>query len=259
MASGTTGIGLIVLAVVILGVAGAAGYGIHVARNKVRALSRAMFGTSDLVQGIRNQADVLAETPKSVSGMTSLMEPQIRRDFPDFHWDEFRHKAENMLTSALTAISSANLARLTPDASEDVHNQIEAKINDNQEAGIREYYGNIQIHRTEISNYRKEGGKCIITIQSAVGYDFYREQNGRLIAGSRERKTQTKYNIELIYIQDAAVAGLDNAIGTICPHCGAPVKTTGSMYCEFCGSGIVPVNIKVWSLHKFYEVDYNHS
>lgn len=258
MSSNMTGIGLIVLAVVILGVAGAAAYGINVARNKVRSISRAMFGTSDLVEGIRNQADVLAETPKSVNGMTTLMEPQIRRDFPDFNWDEFRHKAENMLTSALIAIGTEDLGKLTPDASENVRQQIQTRIDDNREAQIEEYYGNIQIHRTEIANYRHAGGKCMITIQSSVGYDFYREQNGKVIAGTKERKTQTKYNIELIYIQDADAVGFDNAMGTICPHCGAPVKTIGNMYCEFCGSGIVPLNIKVWSLHKFYEVDYNH-
>lgn len=258
MSSNMTGIGLIVLAVVILGVAGAAAYGINVARNKVRSISRAMFGTSDLAEGIRNQADVLAETPKSVNGMTKLMEPLIRKDFPDFNWDEFRHKAENMLTSALTAISTGDVNKLTPDASEDVKQQIVNRINDNLEAEITEHYGNIKIHRTEIANYKHEGGKCIITIQSAVGYDFYREQRGQLIEGSRERKTQTKYNVELLYIQDASVVEYDNAMGTICPHCGAPVKNIGNMYCEFCGSGIVPLNIKVWSLHKFYEVDYNH-
>lgn len=258
MNSDMTGIGLIVLAVVILVVAGAAAYGISVARNKVRSISRAMFGTPDLAEGICNQADVLAETPRSVNGMTTLMEPQIRRDFPDFNWDEFRHKAENMLISALTAISAEDLGKLTPDASEDVKQQIRARINDNREAQIQEHYGDIQIHRTEIANYLHGGGKRTITIQSSVGYQFYREQNGKVIAGTKERKTQTKYNIELVYIQDADAVEFDNAVGTICPHCGAPVKTVGNMYCEFCGSGIVPLNIKVWSLHKFYEVDYNH-
>lgn len=28
-------------------------------------------------------------------------------------------------------------------------------------------------------------------------------------------------------------------------------------HCEYSGSGIVPLNIHVCSLHKFYEVDYN--
>ena len=39
---------------------------------------------------------VNAEMPKSVSAMTRLMEPQIMRDFPEFSWEEFKQKAENM-------------------------------------------------------------------------------------------------------------------------------------------------------------------
>ena len=39
-----------------------------------------------------------------------------------------------------------------------------------------------------------------------------------------------------------------------CPNCGAPVKKLGAMYCEYCGSAVTPINLKVWTLHKFYEV-----
>lgn len=57
---------------------------------------------------------------------------------------------------------------------------------------------------------------------------------------------------------EPAVGCGDNAYGTRCTHCGAPIRRLGNMICEYCGSGVTPINIKVWSLHKFYEVDYNH-
>jgi gas vesicle protein/predicted RNA-binding Zn-ribbon protein involved in translation (DUF1610 family) len=253
----------IIKAIVALIIAAAAGTGIYVAgqkaKRKLRQLSRAAFGTDSFIEGYQKQADVLAETPKSVSGMTRLMEPQIMRDFPDFSWDQFRGMAENMLTSAFLAISTANPARLTSDASESLKDQIRNIIEANEAAGIKETYSDIQIHQTEISNYRHEAGKCIITIQSAVGYLHYKEQDGRLVGGQKERKTQTKYNTELIYIQDVGLAGYENAVGTTCPNCGAPITRIGNFHCEFCGSEVTPINIKVWSLHKFYEVDYNHS
>lgn len=233
-------------------------YGIVRVRSKVRGLSQAMFGTDSLIDGINRQADVLAETPKSVTGMTSLMEPQIRRDFPDFNWQEFKDKAENMLKSAFLAISAQDIRRLTKDASEDVREQIRNHIETNLQEQITEKYTNIQIHQTEIANYRHEGGKCVITIQSAVGYSFVKEQGGKVIEGSKERKTQSRFNIELVYIQDASKFMFDNAQGTICPNCGAPVRNLGNFRCEFCGSGVTPINVKVWSLHKLYEVDYNH-
>lgn len=181
------------------------------------------------------------------------------RDFPDFSWAQFRVKAENMLTAALYAISEGSMSRLASDTAESVKNEIRTRIEENSFSQINEHYEDITIHQTEISNYRHESGKCIITIQSAVGYKYYKEQNGKLLDGSKERKTQTKYNIELVYVQDAEKLTFDNAYGTRCPHCGAPVKGIGRNFiCEYCGSGVAPINIKVWSLHKFYEVDYNH-
>ena len=201
-------------------------------------------------------ADVQSETPRSVSAMTRLMEPQIMRDFPEFSWEEFKHKSENMLTSALLAISEGNPNCLV-EATEDIRNQVINIIEDNRANGIGVTYSDIQIHQTEIADYRKVNGKCIIIIQSAVGYYYCKMKDGRIIDGDHDRKTQTKYNVELIYIQDIDSAKIDNAIGTQCPQCGAPIKILGAKYCEYCGSGVIPLNIKVWSLHKFYEVDYN--
>ncbi|MBQ2900607.1 MAG: zinc ribbon domain-containing protein [Agathobacter sp.] len=223
---------------------------------KLRSMSSQLFGTTDFVKGLKMAADVQAETPKSVSAMTRLMEPQIMRDFPEFSWEEFKHKAENMLTSALLAISANNPERLV-DASDDIKKQVTNIIEDNRANNVGETYSDIEIHQTEIANYQKQNGKCVITIQSAVGYMYYKMQDGEVIAGDKKRKTQTKYNMELVYIQDVEDAKLDNAVGTTCPQCGAPVKVLGAKYCEYCGSGIVPLNIRVWSLHKFYEVDYN--
>lgn len=232
------------------------GVGALIVRNKLREFSRSMFGTDSIADGLNRQADEVANTPKSVSGMTRIFEPQIARDFPDFVWEEFKHKAENMLTSALLAISTGNEDRLE-EASEDVRLQVRNRIGSNKAAHVKEAYNNVRIHRTEISNYRKENGKCVITIQSSVEYYHYKVKDESVVEGSKERKQQTKYNMELMYVQDADVAE-GNAVGTTCPNCGAPIRRLGHMVCEFCGSAVTPVNIKVWTLHKYYEVDYNH-
>ncbi|MBP3677583.1 MAG: hypothetical protein J6I97_04475, partial [Agathobacter sp.] len=143
--------------------------------DKLRSLSSQLFGTTDFVKGFSMAADVQAETPKSVSAMTRLMEPQIMRDFPEFSWEEFKHKSENMLTSALLAISANNPDRLV-EASEDIKKQVTNIIEDNRANNIGETYSDIEIHQTEIADYRKANGKCVITIQSAVGYMHYKMQ-----------------------------------------------------------------------------------
>ena len=246
----------VVIIGICIAVAAASLVGVCVVRSRIRDFSRQVFGTDSIAEGLNRQADLAAETPKSVSGMTRLFEPQIRRDFPDFSWEEFKHRAENMLVSALLAVSGENLERLS-EASPEVRQQVENQIRDNQAAGIKETYREIKIHQTEMADYRKEKGTCTLTIQSAVEYYHDREKTGQP-ENRAQRKTQTKYNLELLYIQDSDAAGLGSAVGTICPNCGAPVRNLGAMFCEYCGSAVTPVNIKVWSLHKFYEVDYNH-
>lgn len=229
--------------------------GVWAITDRVKKFSRDVFGTENLAEGINRQADLAAETPKSVSGMTRLMEPQIMRDFPDFSWEEFKHRAENMLISALLAITSGDVTTIV-DASDTLKEQIRNRIGDNEASGVKENFEQIKIHQTEISNYRKEKGTCVITIQSSVEYFYSKMRGDELIAGSKERKTQTKYNTELIYIQDSDLAEFDNAIGVSCPNCGAPIKVLGEMRCEYCGTKVTPVNTKVWSLHKIYEVGF---
>ena len=250
-------IGIYIFLGVLAGILVLGGIGFYVVSRKLKNFSRKFLGTENFMDGINQQADLAAKTPKSVNSMTRLMEPQIMRDFPEFVWEEFRQKAENVLKSALLAISNQN-ADLLVEADGEVRNQVENRIQTAVAEQYREVFEDVHIHQTEIANYRKNNGKCVITIQSAIEYYYYKRRNDTILEGSKDRKVQTKYNMELVYIQDASVADIDNAVATNCPNCGAPVRTLGHKFCEYCGAGITPINIKVWSLHNFVEVDYYH-
>lgn len=245
------------LVIIIVVLAGLIGAGYYAVKRKVEDFSQAVFGTKSLTEGWNKQADELAATPKSVSGMTRIFEPQIQRDFPDFNFVQFKNKAENMLVSALRAIDEGD-SSLLKESTEELKKQVENTIEMNRSEDVREVYEQIHIHRTEIANYEKKQGKCIVTFQSAVEHFHYKKKDGKLISGDENRLEQTKYNIEVMYIQDEKLAKIDNAVGTTCPHCGAPVTNLGAMYCEYCGLAITPINLKVWTLHRFYEVDYHH-
>lgn len=249
--------GQIIFLVILAALLGGGYYGYRTIRSRIEAFSRQAFGTKSLARGLEQQADLLAETPKSVSGMTRIFEPQIQRDFSDFNLVQFKNKAENMLLSALQAVSAGNPALLR-EATEELTEQVRNQIRANEAEGVKETYSRIHIHRTEIANYVKKEGKCIITFQSAVEHFHYKEKDGNVVWGEKERKQQTKYNIELMYIQDEKLAKLDNAVGTTCPNCGAPIISLGAMHCEYCGLAVTPVNLKVWTLHRYYEVDYHH-
>lgn len=246
---------IFLVVVAVLGIGGYTAY--WIIKRKIEQISLAAFGTKSLVEGMNRQADVLAETPKSVAGMTRIFGPQIERDFPDFNLEQFKDKVENLLVTALTAVTQRNPEPLR-NISQEVCNQVQNQIEGNRAAGTKEVYSQIRIHQTEITNYQKKDGKCIITFQSSVEYYHYKERDGSVIEGERERKKQTRYNTELMYIQDEKLVKTDNAVGTTCPNCGAPVTNLGNMRCEYCGLAVIPVNIKVWKLHQYYEVDYHH-
>lgn len=226
---------------------------IHIVKVKLEDLSMELFHTRSLQEVIDRGEEQLAETPKSVASMTRIYEPQIAKDFPNFNWVEFKNKAEVMLESAFLAISKSDLGVLG-DVSSDIKEKLRIQIEKNNVDGQVERYEGIQVHQTEITNYEKKSGKCIITLQSAVEHVHYIEKNGSIIEGTNQRPEQTKYNVELMYIQDAEKANMDKGVGVTCPNCGAPVTNLGRKYCEYCGGEITVINIQVWTLQNYYEV-----
>lgn len=220
---------------------------------KIRFVSTSLWGTQSFAEGIRKQQQELSGTPKSVAGMTAVYEPLILKDFPEFNWKEYQTKAEQALVSAFCAITENDMTFLA-EASYDLRKQVQARLEANRLEDIREVYRQIQIHKTVIADYEKKSGMCIVTLQSAVGHIHYRERNGELLQGRRDLKEQTKYNIQLMYVQDSAIANQDHAVGVNCPNCGAPITNLGNRKCEYCKTPVIPVNMQAWSIHSFNEV-----
>lgn len=224
--------------------------------NKIRDFSRQIFGTDSLIRGFRNQREHISETPKSVSSMSRIFLPQIERDFPEFNYEEFKIKSENMLKSALTAISCDNIELLI-DSSQDFKDAVSLIIQNNKNLEQKEYYNDIKIYQTEINGYTKASGTCVITLQSAVSYMHYiTDSSGGVFSGSNELIEQCKYNIDIVYIQDRDKMTTNSitSIGTNCPNCGAPITNLGEKFCRFCGTGIRVINVNVWSINKYTKI-----
>lgn len=171
---------------------------------------------------------------------------------------EFKHRTENLLTAFLAAVDTGE-ASVLEHPSEELLQQLNLRLEDGRRREIREHYQNIKIHQTEISGYRKNGVTCVITMQSAVEYEHWEEDTkeeviGEVRSDAKDRKEQTKYNTELVYIQDVdKIQNQTTGVGITCPNCGAPVTRLGSKFCEYCGSAIREVSMRVWSLNKIYE------
>lgn len=216
--------------------------------NSVKQVSKAVYGTEDVVEGFKRQQFEQSLTPRSISNMTSVYLPKIQKDFPEFHYDEMRERAKNVLTSYLYSIDEADPSKLS-EGNEDLKNALQMHLNLLKDRDYEEHYERMKIHKCEMSNYVKKDGRCTITFQASIQYYYYITQNDQIKTGRKDQLNQAKYEIELVYIQDRDLAreSGDSALGITCPNCAAPISNLGAKHCIYCGSPIVEFNIHAWS------------
>lgn len=231
-------------------------------KKTLRKVSRTFFNTDSLLDGVKQQKDLIASKPKSISAMTNVFLPLIKKDFPDFNYNEFRQKAENLLLNYFTAISS-----LEPIKNVNITNNVALQVNSIiaqlQANNHTEYYKNIVIHDTEITNYEKSPAVCKIVFHTSLGnINYIEDENGRVIFGSKTVKEQTIYETELVYIQDFKMVtdtNLTKALMLNCPNCGGPISNPSAKFCEYCGTGIKQKNVLVWNFNGIREVSGKRS
>lgn len=176
--------------------------------NRARSTMNNLFGTDNLTELIETRNEEIANTPKSVAGMTAVYAPAIQEDFPELNLAELKGMAEGHLKKFLSE---------------------------------KKNFASIRIHRTEIKDYIKNSGTCVVVFQSGVQY----------LTGTK--KVQARYNTHMMYVQDANEYGHANGFSTSCPHCGAAISDLGRKFCDYCGSEVIPINIHVWELHDIKE------
>lgn len=248
-------VGMIIILVLILVIIGWIYFFIRKAKRAVESFSREAFGTSDIMQGLKQVEQEYSVTPKSVSAMTSLYLPKIKRDFPEFHYDEMKVRAENVLTSYLLAVDQMS-AGVLKEGNQELRDKLSMRIEMLKGSGEREHFQNIKLHRTEITDYKKRNGTCIITFQTSLQYYHTRkDENGKILEGREDMLTQSKYNTDVIYIQDRELLKdeRDLSLGINCPNCGAPISGTGSKVCQYCGTPVVELNIYAWTFSNVTE------
>lgn len=227
-------------------------YVVNRVRCRVRQISELAFGTKDIIEGFKQQEEVYNNTPKSVSGMTSVELPKILRDFPEFSWTEWKKICENTLQAYLEAIENKSLTYLK-DASDAIKQQADLVIGEEMRLGITECFDQLKIHRTEIYRYEKKEGLCKIKIQSALQYYYSKisEEKGKMIDNKIQ---QCRYDMELVFVQDMSKVDDDLAYEFIgnCPNCGAPMVAVGSTRrCQYCGTEVKEAyNTRIWTLHR---------
>ena len=229
-------------------------------KSKVRDVSRLAFGTDSFLEGYKKQEEELSNTERSLNGMTKILLPSITRDFPPFNYQQAKSRAEFLVRAYLNTLESGRLSELkSQQVSQTICDKAETIINDLASTNKRVFYDDIVIHRTEISDYKKRDGMCTVTFQSAVAFlNYYLDENGKVVGGSRELKRQTVFETDYTYVQDPdkiKESGNYTSISLSCPNCGAPIKNLGAKFCEYCGTGVKEINIYSWNFTDIRDVD----
>ena len=190
--------------------------------------------------------DKLSTTPKSLSSMDSIYLPQIQKDFPEFNWNEFKPLIKDTIIDYLVAIDIRDSSALSD------RPNIKRIADDFLMQTQIPNYKDIKVHNTVIKRYFKKDGTCYIQCESSVEYYGYTEEHGTLIRGNKTQKKQSVYETELVYIQDVNKSK-ETGVSVTCPNCGAPITNLGAKFCEYCGTGIEPLNTKVWTFNSIQE------
>lgn len=220
---------------------------------KIRNFSLALFGTKDILEGIQRERRNASERPKSLNSMEPVYLPRIQRDFPDLNISEFKKKAERVLLSSLQVLASQDLEKLSSEAGKEIREKLRIAVEELRGKNLKQHYDNVHIHKTVVSEYKKDQGLVWIILQTGLETNAYLLDGDKVISGDREYRTQAVFETRYLYVQDPDLAGTKGDVfGINCPNCGAPVKSLGIKYCSYCGSGIQEINIKAWKL-----VDYH--
>ena len=217
-------------------------------KKKASEFSQDVFGNSDLLASLKKNEQEYLQTPRSTSDGASIYAPKLARDFPEFNVSEMKARAENCLKEYLMALDTGDASCLQ-DGNEELKEALFLRLNDLNLREIKEHYEGIKIHNTVLNTYNKFPGRCVVRFQSAVQYKFWAEQEGKVIKGSKDSLVQTRYAMDLCYIQDSDkvenIAAAGHALN--CPNCGGAITTLGIKVCPYCGSQVTEFNIKVWN------------
>lgn len=191
------------------------------------------------------------EEPRSISGLTKLLEPKIKRDFPMFNKELIFSYIEGNLKMIFNSLEKREL-RINNNLSlikTNLEQQIENMIHNN----IYVKYNEIVFHKHAIKSYERSNGIATLTLSTSVEYYYYNSLQKEKIYN--EIKKQDKYETKFIYIYDYSKLKEDNVIQILrCPNCGAPIIKLNPITCDYCKSGINEIDLRLWKMIHYKKI-----
>lgn len=211
--------------------------GIIVVRNISRSVKAKINKAKEIIGQIQQVTDETATTPKTLSGVEDLMRQRIKKDFPEFNFDVCREMVSSAIINYFTVLNTkGDASGLSSTCTPSFVAEVQGLV-----ATDSTIYDNVKVHKTVISEYRKQSEEAVVTYQSAIEY-------ARKGKGLMQYVYQTKL---VYYLSD------DNAAGVLtlrCQFCNAPVDVIGeNKTCRYCGSALLTdfvASERVWRVNK---------
>lgn len=212
-------------------------------------LKKAGFNKS-IFKEMKQSADDIKNNPKSISGMTKLLEPVILNDFKEFNKEELFNRSEKNLRTIFGALENYSMDGFSDMPM--IYDIVKKQIEDMQSDKTKVCYDNIIFNNFAIKDYKKEASEAIVDIAVSLSYNYKKYKDNKLV--SNKENYQTRYLVKFIYIINEELFEKSKKVyGISCPNCGAAIKTLGNKKCEFCGSQIKDINLKAWYMSSYKE------
>lgn len=191
--------------------------------------------------------------PRSISGITTLLLPNIRKDFPDFNEQELYNKTELALRKSFSAIETKNIEEVA--SLPLLKDSISKIIEDYETSNLSEKFDDIRFHKFTLSQYEKKEGMATITVSVALEYYYQKKKGEAILKEFKNYKKQTSYQCKFIYVyDDTKVDESARVLAVNCPNCGAVIKALGHKRCEYCGTAVEEINLKSWECSSYKEM-----
>lgn len=207
-------------------------------------------GIKNIFKDIKESSDEMKNSPKSIGGMTKLLEPVILRDFKEFNKEELFNRSERNLRTIFGALENYQMSDFYDMPL--LYDIVKKEIEDMQSENVKVSYDNIVFNSFSIKNYKKEAAEAIVDIAVSLKYNYKKYKNNKLI--KEKNDYQTRYLVKFIYIINEELFTKSKKVyGITCPNCGAAVKTLGDKNCAYCGATIKDINLKAWYMSSYKE------
>ena len=219
----------------LLGLIGVIGVGAFFVVRTLRRRMNQFLGGEDIMDLMGSVVDK-ESSPKSISGIESLIKDTIMSDFEGFSLAEFKSKNIDEIYAYFDVLKNSDLSRYRDNPR--IDDRVKQTIDTYSEK--RAKISDIYIHKSAISKYDNNNKTAIIEVQTALQYMYSDKDKPTAEKMQKRMRCEWIYTLDDSNFNDTLTATLN------CPNCGAPIGDNNELNCRYCHSELVVDYLRAW-------------